>query len=106
MPSRRWREKNDPRLQIGIDTHGPHVHITIKDNGCGIAAAKIKELFLPFFTTKPRGIGLGLTIAKKLLTQMQGTIDISSRHLQGTEVVISLPRTSGHEQLKQSNISS
>ncbi|HSQ36242.1 MAG TPA: HAMP domain-containing sensor histidine kinase [Candidatus Binatia bacterium] len=89
--------KPDPRLEIRIHPHGPHAHVTIKDNGCGIPEAKKQELFLPFFTTKPRGIGLGLTIAKKLLTQMHGTIDIASKHQQGTEVTISLPRTPEHE---------
>jgi two-component system C4-dicarboxylate transport sensor histidine kinase DctB len=88
--------KKDPRLEINIEPSGPHVHIIIKDNGCGIAAEKEKELFLPFFTTKPCGIGLGLTIANKLLTQMNGTIEITSQHQQGTKVLISLPEAPGH----------
>jgi signal transduction histidine kinase len=86
-----------PRLAIRIEPAGPHVHITIKDNGCGIAEDNKSELFLPFFTTKPHGIGLGLTIAKKLLTQMKGTIGITSRRHQGTEVLISLPEAADHE---------
>ena len=90
-------EKKDPHLEISLEPSEPHVHIVIKDNGCGIADDKKKELFLPFFTTKPRGIGLGLIIAKKLLTQMNGTIEITSQRHQGTEVLISLPRASGHE---------
>jgi two-component system sporulation sensor kinase A len=89
--------EKDPRLSILIEPSGPHIHIVIKDNGCGIADDKKKELFLPFFTTKPRGIGLGLTIANKLLTQMNGTIEITSQHHQGTEVLIALPQTSDHE---------
>jgi signal transduction histidine kinase len=88
--------KKDPRLTVRIETSGPHIHILVKDNGCGIADDKKNELFLPFFTTKPRGIGLGLTIAKKLLTQMNGTIEITSRHRQGTDVLISLPQASDH----------
>jgi signal transduction histidine kinase len=87
----------DPRLAILIEASGPHIHIIIKDNGCGIVDDKKKELFLPFFTTKPRGIGLGLTIAKKLLTQMNGTIEINSQHHQGTEVLLSLPKAPNHE---------
>jgi signal transduction histidine kinase len=87
----------DPRLHVRIESAGPHIHIIIKDNGCGIADDKKKELFLPFFTTKPRGIGLGLTIAKKLLTQMNGTIEITSQHHQGTEVIVSLPKAPDHE---------
>jgi signal transduction histidine kinase len=89
--------KKDPRLAIRVEPAGPHVHIAVRDNGCGIADEKKPELFLPFFTTKPRGIGLGLTIAKKLLTQMNGTIEITSQHQQGTHVLISLPQASAHE---------
>jgi signal transduction histidine kinase len=90
-------EKKEPRLSIRVEAAGPHVHVVIRDNGCGIADDKKNELFLPFFTTKPRGIGLGLTIAKKLLTQMNGAIEITSQHRQGTVVLISLPQASGHE---------
>ena len=81
----------NPRLDIRIEPCGALLQLGIRDNGCGIADSKKSELFLPFFTTKPHGIGLGLTIARKLLTQMNGTIEITSQHRQGTEVLISLP---------------
>ncbi len=90
-------ESKNPSLDIRIEASAPLVHIIIKDNGCGIADNKKKELFLTFFTTKPRGIGLGLTIAKKLLTQMNGIIEITSQHRLGTEVRITLPEASANE---------
>jgi signal transduction histidine kinase len=90
--------RSNPRLDMRIEPCGPRLHLRVQDNGCGIAEEKQKELFLPFFTTKRRGIGLGLTIARKLLTQMHGTIEIASRQQQGTEVLITLPReASGNE---------
>ncbi|MCX6555918.1 MAG: HAMP domain-containing sensor histidine kinase, partial [Candidatus Aminicenantes bacterium] len=89
--------QKDPRIDIRVETSGRHVHISIADNGCGIADEKKNELFLPFFTTKPRGIGLGLTIARRLLTHMNGTIDITSQQHRGTGVLILLPGLSDHE---------
>jgi signal transduction histidine kinase len=87
----------EPRLDIRIEPCGPRLLLVIRDNGCGIAEEKKRELFLPFFTTKRRGIGLGLTIARKLLTQMNGTIEIASRQHQGTDVRITLlQEASGH----------
>jgi len=49
-----------------------------------------KRLFTPFFTTKASGTGLGLVIAKKLLSKMDGTIEIKSRQDEGTSVDISI----------------
>jgi signal transduction histidine kinase len=89
--------RKDPRIDIRVENSGSQVRLSISDNGCGIAEDKKSELFLPFFTTKPRGIGLGLTIARRLLTHMNGTIDIISQPQQGTEVLISLPGVSDHE---------
>ena len=89
--------KTDPVITIEVGQNARDATITVRDNGCGIPDEKKKELFLPFSSSKPRGIGLGLTIVKKLLAQMSGTVEISSRHHQGTEVLIRLPLASAHE---------
>jgi signal transduction histidine kinase len=83
--------KADPAIAIEVRPTAREVTISIRDNGCGIPEEKQKELFMPFSSGKPRGIGLGLTIAKKLLAQMNGTIEISSQRNHGTEVLIRLP---------------
>ena len=70
----------------------------IRDNGCGIADEKKNELFMPFSSSKVSGIGLGLAIAKKLLAQMNGTVEIKSLFDQGTKVQIRLPLGSRHQQ--------
>jgi len=89
--------KNNPVIVIEVGQTVREVTISIRDNGCGIADEKQKELFMPFSSNKPRGIGLGLTIVKKLLAQMNGTIEISSRRNHGTEVLIRLPLAAAHE---------
>jgi C4-dicarboxylate-specific signal transduction histidine kinase len=84
-------EKEHPKIVLGIFKSGGMVHIQVEDNGCGIPEDKMKDLFKPFYTTKAKGTGLGLVIVKKMLTKMNGTIDVQSRTDMGTMVTISLP---------------
>jgi signal transduction histidine kinase len=67
------------------------VRILFKDNGCGIEASAREHLFKPFYTSKPKGIGMGLAIAKKLVAAMRGTVTISGTPGGGAAVEIVLP---------------
>lgn len=69
--------------------------IKIIDDGIGIPEEIIGKVCDPFFTTKTRGIGLGLTIVRKVVEAHGGTITISSQpNIKGTEVTISIPQIS------------
>ena len=70
----------------------PGIAIAIKDNGPGIPSALIEKVFSPFSTTKARGLGLGLPIARRTLLDHLGTITIHSNEF-GTLVTIQLPIT-------------
>lgn len=61
------------------------------DNGCGMEKTTVQNLFRPFFTTKPKGTGLGLVIVKKMLSQMNCSIAASSQKGQGTQIEIIIP---------------
>jgi signal transduction histidine kinase len=65
--------------------------IEIKDTGIGISLNQQTHLFEPFYSTKPDGIGLGLTISKRIIENHQGKLEISSELDKGTFVRISLP---------------
>lgn len=67
------------------------VYIEIEDNGPGIPAATLDNIFNPFFTTKSKGTGLGLSICRRLIEQHKGTIDATSTPGKGTLFVIILP---------------
>lgn len=67
--------------------------IHIKDNGCGINPEAINQVFEPFFSTKDKGSGLGLSISKRLVEQLGGEILINSVFSNGTTVEIILPKT-------------
>jgi two-component system sensor histidine kinase HydH len=65
--------------------------IAIKDEGAGMDRETLENLFVPFFTTKSTGTGLGMPIAKKIIEGHGGAIDVESRPGKGTHVMIRLP---------------
>ncbi|WP_066639113.1 hybrid sensor histidine kinase/response regulator [Desulfolucanica intricata] len=65
--------------------------LNISDTGCGIPAKKIKELGVPFYTTKPEGTGLGLSISFTIVDRHKGRIETKSREGQGTTFSVYLP---------------
>ncbi len=67
------------------------VIIEIEDTGCGIRAEDIPRVFDPYYSTKRDGMGLGLTIARRIIEAHGGRIAVHSRAGFGTRVVIRLP---------------
>lgn len=65
--------------------------VKIIDRGTGIPPEKIREVFNPFFTTKPRGLGLGLALSLKIIEEHHGIMNIESDVGLGTTVAIYLP---------------
>lgn len=78
-------------IETAEDATRERITITIADSGIGIQSDDIEHLFEPFFTSKPSGTGLGLTVAHKIITAHSGAIDILSKENQGTTVVLTLP---------------
>ena len=67
------------------------VSVSVSDNGCGIPAAIRARIFDPFFSTKPSGTGLGMTIARRIVEDHHGRIEIDSVEGQGSSVTLILP---------------
>jgi len=67
------------------------VIITIQDNGPGIPAEKLKDVFRPFYTTKAEGTGLGLFITQQLVEKIRGRISVESELGKGTTFSVALP---------------
>ena len=70
---------------------GRWIKITIRDQGCGIPADQLPNIFDPYVTTKARGSGLGLTIAHTIITKHDGYITVASEVGVGTTVSLYLP---------------
>lgn len=65
--------------------------VEIKDTGIGIKKKDLDQLFQPFYTTKSRGLGLGLSISQQIMTNHGGRIEVKSRYQRGTTFSIFLP---------------
>ena len=65
--------------------------ITIQDQGCGIPAADLDSLFQPFHSSFEKGTGLGLAIVHRIVTDYNGSIQVSSTVGTGTTVRVRLP---------------
>jgi signal transduction histidine kinase len=71
--------------------HEPFGQLEIRDTGVGIAADALESIFNPFYTTKDKGTGLGLTIAHQIITEHGGVLTAESVEGQGTSFFIGLP---------------
>ncbi len=65
--------------------------VDVEDSGCGIAPEEIGSIFDPFYTRKPRGVGLGLALCYRIVEEHGGKIDVESRAGVGTRFSVSLP---------------
>jgi two-component system sensor kinase FixL len=72
----------------------PGVRVTVRDNGPGLTAEQRQRLFEPFYTTKTKGTGLGMAIAKRIIDAHGGSIAVgpASAPGEGAELHITLPR--------------
>ncbi len=66
------------------------VRFTIRDHGCGMAEETLQRLQQPYFTTKKEGSGLGLTIARRIILEHGGSLEMESKVDEGTTVTIRL----------------
>lgn len=71
------------------------VFISITDNGPGLNKKELEKIFIPFYTTKSKGAGLGLSVCRKLVAKLKGSLAIKPRRGLGLQATISLPSSFG-----------
>lgn len=94
VPSLRTRQpglKNEVRVRRGSVSSPRCVEIILDDEGCGIERSDARKLFIPFFTTKASGTGLGLPICERIMREHEGEIEIESIVGEGTRFTLRLP---------------
>ena len=86
-------EAYSPNIWVTIQTLPTQkkIEITVRDDGPGIASSHLPNIFVPLFTTKKAGSGLGLPICKKIIDSLGGDITVKSELKKGTEFKITLP---------------
>jgi len=83
--------RDEPAARISLSAHqepGAHVVITVQDNGPGIPLEQRERVFVPFFTTKRQGSGVGLTLVRQIATVHGATVNISDSPGGGARVRI------------------
>jgi PAS domain S-box-containing protein len=81
--------------QVEPGDAGPMLRLRFADNGPGIAPENLDKLFIPFFTTKNAGTGLGLALVHKIVVNHNGRIQVSSEPGAGATFTVSLPLNAG-----------
>ncbi|MEW5886777.1 MAG: PAS domain S-box protein [Pseudomonadota bacterium] len=82
------------RLSAGRGRHGrgEGVEFAVADHGLGISQEQAEQLYTPFFTTKPEGMGLGLSLCRTVVEQHGGALQYSAQQPRGTVFRFTLPR--------------
>ncbi|MHB8104924.1 MAG: ATP-binding protein [Dehalococcoidales bacterium] len=78
-------------VDINTAADDDYLSVLFRDTGCGIPEENIQKIFEPLFTTKPKGIGLGLAISKRLVEQNGGKIEVASQVGKGTTFTVKIP---------------
>jgi PAS domain S-box-containing protein len=79
------------KLLIGAREKNKFLEVEVTDTGCGIPQESIDKIFDPLFTTKAKGIGLGLAVCKSIIDRHEGNIAVKSKVGEGTTFNIKLP---------------
>lgn len=79
------------KIEVTLSRRGSNAAIEVTDNGRGIPPDHLPNIFRPFYTTKGEGTGLGLSLARRIIEDHQGHIDVSSTVGKGTTFAVILP---------------
>ncbi|MDA8743546.1 ATP-binding protein [Rubripirellula amarantea] len=83
-------------VSVAIETRKNHVLVDVSDEGHGIAAEHLDQIFDPFFSTKTetvgQGMGLGLSVSRSIIEAMSGSVKVTSEVGKGTRFTVTLPR--------------
>jgi signal transduction histidine kinase len=92
IPQQQSNRRVTIRTSIETDQAHQWVTISIQDTGAGIAPADLQKIFIPFFTTKTQGHGIGLALAHRVITEHGGSLAVVNNPAGGATFTIRLPR--------------
>ncbi|MBA4145655.1 MAG: ATP-binding protein [Cytophaga sp.] len=82
-------EQTDKKIELtGFTNEKGRAVISVKDSGSGIDSEALEKIFIPFFSTKKTGSGIGLSLSKQIMRQHEGSISVKSKLGEGTEFIL------------------
>jgi two-component system, NtrC family, nitrogen regulation sensor histidine kinase NtrY len=83
------KDKPDPRIQLSATAvSNNRLDVKVADNGSGIPAAILDRIFIPFFSTRKNGSGIGLSLCQQIMMLHKGTIQVQSVEKEGTAFIL------------------
>ena len=79
------------KISIVITSKSDYIEFIITDNGSGFSENNLKNILKPYYTTKSKGSGLGLSIVNKIINDHEGTIEFKKQNI-GAKIIIRLPK--------------
>jgi PAS domain S-box-containing protein len=83
------------KLEVKARLRGEEVEVSFRDSGVGIAEENLEKIFEPLFTSKAKGIGLGLAVIKAMVEGHGGRIEVESEEGKGSRFIVKLPILEG-----------
>jgi signal transduction histidine kinase len=83
------------KLRVQSAADSDNIHVSVQDTGIGIKREQLDRIFQPFFTTKPQGIGMGLSISRSIVEAHGGRLWALSADSSGAVFHFTLPKTQG-----------
>lgn len=88
-------DQEDKKIQLKVTDQGRSLRIQLTDNGPGIPSNLLDDIFIPFFTTKKKGTGIGLSLSRQIIRLHGGELTVHSQPFQKTTFSLSLPCSCG-----------
>lgn len=79
-----------PKVKLHLKKSGSKISIVVVDNGIGISEETMEQVFVPFFTTKEHGSGIGLSLSRQIVRLHKGTMELQSKEGEGTVISITI----------------
>jgi two-component system, NtrC family, nitrogen regulation sensor histidine kinase NtrY len=80
--------KEHKTVSLKVEKTGRYLNLSVCDTGCGIAPEELDQIFIPFYSTKKGGSGIGLSISQQIMQKQKGDISVRSAPGRGTEFVL------------------
>jgi len=86
------KDKTNPRIQLSAFSAAgsSKIHVKVADNGCGIPPSLMDRIFIPFFSTRKNGSGIGLSLCQQILLLHKGSIQVQSVENEGSVFTLHL----------------
>ena len=86
------REKTEPKVMLFSGVAEGIPYLTVADNGCGISPEIREKMFIPFFSSKKNGTGIGLSLSREIVKMHNGSLQVQTKESEGSAFTVLFPK--------------